>query len=146
MRDNKLLDYWQFIRHFGYSRASGAFKNARIAPPKRGDCDMMLTSKNLSRDNMIIRGSVQTKVDNWNGLSLGGKSGFERFEKKSKIQLQSAYIRVAMQNYDPQRTGFIAKSHFEHIMLEFCPELNEDELEYLCKKYVNQPDGLLVFS
>jgi hypothetical protein len=63
LKDNKLLDYWQFIRHFGYSKESGAYKNARVAPPKRGDCDMMLTSKNLGRDNMIIRGSVQTKVN-----------------------------------------------------------------------------------
>ena len=71
LKDNHKLEYWQFIRHFGYSRKSGAFKNARLAPPKRGDNDVNLTSKNHGRDNMIIRGSVQAKVCIYSGIAAG---------------------------------------------------------------------------
>ncbi len=55
--------------------------------------------------------------------------------------MQSESIRAAMQSFDSLRSGFVAKSDFEHVLLDFCPEFNEDELEYLCKKYVNQSDG-----
>ena len=63
LKDNKKLAYWQFIRHFGYSRQSAAFENAKKSPPKKGDNDMMLTSNKLGRDSILIRGSVQSKVD-----------------------------------------------------------------------------------
>ena len=62
LKDNKKLEYWQFVRHFGYSKKSAAFTNAKRAPPQRGDNDMMLTSNKLGRDSILIRGSVQNKV------------------------------------------------------------------------------------
>ncbi len=62
LKDNKKLEYWQFVRHFGYSKKSAAFESAKRAPPKRGDNDMMLTSNKLGRDSILIRGSVQSKV------------------------------------------------------------------------------------
>jgi hypothetical protein len=62
LKDNKKLEYWQFVRHFGYSKKSAAFTNAKRAPPQRGDNDMMLTSNKLGRDSILIRGSVQAKV------------------------------------------------------------------------------------
>ncbi len=63
LKDNKKLAYWQFIRHFGYSKESAAFVNSKKNPPKKGDNDMMLTSNKLGRDSILIRGSVQSKVD-----------------------------------------------------------------------------------
>jgi hypothetical protein len=63
LKDNKKLEYWQFVRHFGYSKKSAAFQNAKVSPPKKGDNDMMLTSNKLGRDSILIRGSVQSKVD-----------------------------------------------------------------------------------
>ena len=62
LKDNKRLAYWQFIRHFGYSKESAAFTNSKKSPPKKGDNDMMLTSNKLGRDSILIRGSVQSKV------------------------------------------------------------------------------------
>ena len=62
LKDNNKLEYWQFIRSFGYSKKSGAFTNAKRAPPKKGDADMMLTSNKLGRDSILIRGSVHAKV------------------------------------------------------------------------------------
>lgn len=64
LKDNKKLEYWQFVRHFGYSKKSAAYQNAKISPPKKGDNDMMLTSNKLGRDSILIRGSVQSKVFN----------------------------------------------------------------------------------
>ncbi len=58
-----------------------------------------------------------------------------------KIQLQSEIMRSAFQSLDALNTGFLSKLDFEQTLLDFCPELNEDELEYLCKKYVNVSDG-----
>lgn len=66
LKDNKKLEYWQFIRHFGYSKRSAAYTNAKKAPPKKGDNDMMLTSNKLGRDSILIRGSVQSKVSHLN--------------------------------------------------------------------------------
>jgi hypothetical protein len=62
LKDNNKLEYWQFVRHFGYSKKSAAFQNSKRAPPKKGDCDMMLTSNKLGRDSILIRGSVHAKV------------------------------------------------------------------------------------
>ena len=73
LKDNKKLDYWQLVRHFGYSKKSAAFQNAKIAPPKKGDNDMMLTSNKLGRDSILIRGSVQSKVDHISMLKFNLK-------------------------------------------------------------------------
>ena len=62
LKDNKKLEYFQFVRHFGYSRNSACYQNAKLAPPKRGDTDVMLLSNKLGRDSILIRGSVQSKV------------------------------------------------------------------------------------
>jgi hypothetical protein len=47
-----------------------------------------------------------------------------------------------MQSCDDALSGFITSFDFGRILLNFCPELNEDELEYLSKKHTNQADGL----
>lgn len=62
LKDNNKLEYWQFVRHFGYSKKSAAYENAKRAPPRKGDSDMMLTSNKLGRDSILIRGSVHNKV------------------------------------------------------------------------------------
>lgn len=65
LKDNKKLEYWQFVRHFGFSKNSACYENAKKAPPKRGDNDVMLTSNKLGRDSILIRGSVQSKVKDY---------------------------------------------------------------------------------
>lgn len=118
LKDNKKLDYWQFVRHFGYTKKSAAFLNAKIAPPKRGDNDMMLTSNKLGRDSILIRGSVQ-----------------------AKLILQFDILKRSFQEIDPYGTDFLLKDEFEEILRELCPELNNQEMDFIFTKYADPDDG-----
>jgi len=117
LKDNNTLDYWQFVRHFGYTKKSAAYQNAKRAPPKRGDCDMMLTSNKLGRDSILIRGSVH-----------------------AKLRLQAELIKRSFHEIDPYHSGYVLRDEFKEVLLELCPELNEEELEMLCEKYENAFD------
>ncbi|CAF0760256.1 unnamed protein product [Brachionus calyciflorus] len=117
LKDNKKLEYWQFVRHFGYSKKSAAFQNSKIAPPKRGDNDMMLTSNKLGRDSILIRGSVQ-----------------------AKLILQFEILKRSFKEIDPYGTNYLLRDEFEEILRELCPELNNQEMDFIFAKYAN-PDG-----
>lgn len=118
LKDNKKLEYWQFVRHFGYSKKSAAFLNAKIAPPKHGDNDMMLTSNKLGRDSILIRGSVQ-----------------------SKLILQHDVLKRSFKEIDPYGTNYLLRDEFEEILRELCPELNNREMDFIYSKYANNGDG-----
>lgn len=118
LKDNKKLEYWQFIRHFGYSKKSAAFLNSKVAPPKRGDNDMMLTSNKLGRDSILIRGTVQ-----------------------SKLFFQYEVLRRTFLEIDPYHTNYLLRDEFEEILTDLCPELNKEEMEFICSKYENTVDG-----
>ena len=62
LKDNKKLEYWQFIRQIGYSKRSAAFENAKRAPPTRGDGDVLMTSKKLNSEKVLVRENVLHKV------------------------------------------------------------------------------------
>lgn len=118
LKDNKKLEYWQFVRHFGYSKKSAAYANAKVAPPKRGDNDMMLTSNKLGRDSILIRGSVQ-----------------------NKLILQFGVLKRSFAEIDPYNTNYVLRDEFEEILKELCPELNKEEMDFIYSKYEHPTDG-----
>ena len=62
LKDNKKLDFFEFIRHIGYSKKSAAFQNAKLMPPTRGDGDVLQLSKNLSTEKVLVRETVLHKA------------------------------------------------------------------------------------
>jgi hypothetical protein len=45
---------------------------------------------------------------------------------------------------DPYRTGYVLRDEYKELLLEFCPELNDEEFDILCEKYENPFDGRFV--
>ena len=79
---------------------------------------MMLTSNKLGRDSILIRGSVQ-----------------------AKLILQFDALKRSFQEIDPYFTNYLLREEFEEILKELCPELNKQEMEYICAKHENKTDG-----
>ena len=42
---------------------------------------------------------------------------------------------------DPYFTKFLLRDEFEEILTEICPELNEEEMNYIYIKHANPKDG-----
>ncbi|XP_067838234.1 EF-hand calcium-binding domain-containing protein 6 [Heptranchias perlo] len=115
---DKTLDFLEFVRHFGHSPKSACFPNAKISPPKKGDCNLRMRSKNLNCASDILVDSVRAKVDYlWDDL------------------------RKQFQELDLYRTGFVSKEEFKDILTELCMHLNEYECEMLAKKFEINGDG-----
>jgi hypothetical protein len=50
-------------------------------------------------------------------------------------------LRRTFQEIDPYYTNFLLRDEFEEILKELCPELNTQEMEYICSKHENPVDG-----
>ncbi|XP_020372348.2 EF-hand calcium-binding domain-containing protein 6 [Rhincodon typus] len=119
---DKTLDFLEFVRHFGHSPKSACFPNAKISPPRKGDCDFRMCSKNLNCASDILVDSVRAKVDYlWDDL------------------------RKEFQELDPYSTGFVSKEEFKDILTELCMNLNEYECEMLAKKFEINGDGRVYY-
>ncbi|XP_048383672.1 EF-hand calcium-binding domain-containing protein 6 [Stegostoma tigrinum] len=119
---DKTLDFLEFVRHFGHSPKSACFPNAKISPPRKGDCDFRMRSKNLNCASDILVDSVRAKVDYlWDDL------------------------RKEFQELDPYSTGFVSKEEFKDILTELCVNLNEYECEMLAKKFEINGDGRVYY-
>ncbi|CAF1497870.1 unnamed protein product [Adineta steineri] len=103
------LDFYQFLRQFGYSKHSAHYPNARQRPPRKGDSDLVLTSNKLYGESIIVHGNVRNMV-----RTNGDK------------------LRRMFAELDPYRTGYVQPEEFDEILLELCPELNQEDL-YLIK-------------
>ena len=106
MKENRRLDFDEFLREFGYSKGSAHYPNAKQNPPKRGDADFLLTSRKLYGDSVLVHGNVINVIrSNWD-------------------QLRKELIEV-----DPHRTGYVHSEEFDEIFTELCPSLDEDDLQ-----------------
>ncbi|GCB73937.1 hypothetical protein scyTo_0003020 [Scyliorhinus torazame] len=56
------LDFYEFVRHFGFSPKSACYPNAKICPPVKGDSDFLIRSRKLNCDTEIIEDNLQAKV------------------------------------------------------------------------------------
>ena len=115
MKENGNLDFYQFLREFGYSKGSAHYPNAKQNPPKRGDADFLLTSRKLYGDSVLVHTAALNAIrSNWNEL------------------------RREFGQLDPHRTGFIQSDEFDDILVELCPSVNQDDLDLLKSKFQDQ--------
>ncbi|XP_061196187.1 EF-hand calcium-binding domain-containing protein 6-like isoform X2 [Saccostrea echinata] len=115
---DKTLDYHEFIRHFGFSKKSASFPNAKLNPPKRGDADYMIRSRKLNCAADMLEDSLRSKVDYmWEDL------------------------RKEFVDMDPYGTGYITREEFKDVLTELCVHLSEFEINKLSDKFDLKRDG-----
>ena len=114
----RMLEFSQFIRHFGCSSATQAYPNAKISPPKRGDSDFMMRSNKLNSDVDMLYDQLRSKVDlNWERLQMEFKA------------------------LDPTGTGYVGKEEFKEVIQILCLEISDYEADMIAKKFENKKDG-----
>ncbi|CAI9550798.1 unnamed protein product [Staurois parvus] len=116
---DQTVDYFQFVRHFGFSIKSSCFLNAKISPPVRGDGDCLIRSLKLNSDTKIIANFLQTKV---------------------KLLLPD--LRRQFQELDPQNSGCVTKEEFLDILQELSPDLTIHQCDTLAAKFGHGPDKI----
>ncbi|XP_076452836.1 EF-hand calcium-binding domain-containing protein 6-like isoform X2 [Babylonia areolata] len=115
---DRTLDYYQFIRHFGFSMKSAAFPNAKLQPPRRGDADYMIRSRKLNCASDMLQDSLRSKIDYlWDDL------------------------RKEFQGMDPYNTGFVSREEFREVLIELCVNLSDTELEAILAKFDTRRDN-----
>lgn len=112
------LEYWQFVRTFGYSLDSAAFPNAKVSPPKRGDNDFMMRSNKLNSDKHLLHHLLKSNIDfHWETL-------WREFT-----------------SIDQQGTGNVSRKDFTTILQDMCVELTDYECQVLCDKFDPKKEG-----
>ncbi len=120
MKENGNLDFYQFLREFGYSKHSAHYPNAKQNPPKKGDADFLLTSRKLYGDSVLVHGAALNAIrSNWD-------------------QLRREFTQL-----DPFRTGFIQSDEFDDILMELCPAVNQEDLDMLKSRFQTKNDQRL---
>ncbi|KAI3379797.1 hypothetical protein SNEBB_011040 [Seison nebaliae] len=114
LKKNKCLDFWEFARHFGYSKKSAHFANSKRNPPQFGDSDFMKRSNKLNSDKEILDIILRNKLD----------INFEQ-------------LRAALHHMDSQKNGFVEQNQLKRIFQEFEVRLNNNDLERLITKFVD---------
>jgi len=118
LKENGKLDFYQFLREFGYKKQDAHFPNAKQNPPKKGDSDFLLTSRKLYGDSVLVHGTALNAIrSNWDDL-------------KSEFVL-----------LDPYRTGFIQPEEFDDILQELCPAVNQQDLDMFRHKFQTKHDS-----
>lgn len=115
---DKTLDYYEFVRHFGFSKTSAAFPNAKRVPPRHGDADFMIRSRKLNCAADMLQDSLRSKIDYmWEDL------------------------RKEFVGMDPYGTGFVSQEEYRDVLKELCVHLSEFELDTLTRKFDIKKDG-----
>lgn len=117
MKENGNLDFYQFLREFGYTKRSAHYPNAKQNPPKKGDSDFLLTSRKLYADTVLVHGAALNAIrSNWDEL------------------------RQEFTQLDPYRTGFIQSDEFDEILTELCPAVNQEDLDIIKFRFQTKDD------
>jgi len=53
-------------------------------------------------------------------------------------------LKRSFQDCDPYFTNYLLKEEFEEILIEICPELNRDEMDYIYGKHGTTKNGKYV--
>ncbi|CAF4816073.1 unnamed protein product [Rotaria sp. Silwood1] len=118
LKENGNLDFYQFLREFGYTKRSAHYPNAKQNPPKRGDADFLLTSRKLYGDSVLVHGTALNAIrSNWD-------------------QLRREFTQL-----DPYRTGYIQSEEFDDILTELCPQVNQEDLDIIKFKFQTKHDS-----
>lgn len=122
LKENGRLDFYQFLREFGYSKGSAHFPNAKSNPPKRGDADFLLTSRKLYGDSVLVQGTTLNGIkSNWH-------------------LLRDDFFLV-----DPYRTGFVQSEEFNEIVVQCSPVINDEDLQLIRDRFQSK-DRKRLFS
>ncbi len=115
LKQNGSLDFYQFLRQFGYSKDSSHYPNSKQNPPQRGDKDFLLTSNKLHSNSILIHQTLRHSIKtNWD-------------------QLRQQFIQL-----DPTRNGFIQSEEFDQILTRFCPSVNQQDLQIIKSTFQNE--------
>ncbi|KAM4636670.1 EF-hand calcium-binding domain-containing protein 6-like [Discoglossus pictus] len=117
LNQDETVDYYHFVRHFGFSTKSSCFPNAKISPPVQGDVDFMIRSKKLNSDTKIIANILQRKV---------------------LLLLDDLWLQF--KELDPSNSGCITTEEFTDILLDLSPDLTQHQLESLTDKFRSGQD------
>ncbi|XP_068111337.1 EF-hand calcium-binding domain-containing protein 6-like isoform X1 [Hyperolius riggenbachi] len=113
---DQTVDYYQFVRHFGFSTRSSCFPNAKISPPVRGDVDCFIRSLKLNSDTRIIANFLQTKV---------------------KLLLDELWAQF--RELDPHNSGSVTTEEFLDLLQELSPDLTKHQCDTLATKFREGP-------
>ncbi|XP_041426028.1 EF-hand calcium-binding domain-containing protein 6 isoform X2 [Xenopus laevis] len=111
LNQDQTLDFYQFIRHFGFSIKSSCFPNAKICPPVAGDGDFWIRSRKLNSDTKIIANILQ-----------------------SKVEFLLDDVRAKFKELDPLSTGCVTREEF----VDFLQDLNPDLTQYQCDTFADK--------
>ncbi|XP_041066373.1 EF-hand calcium-binding domain-containing protein 6-like [Carcharodon carcharias] len=106
------LDFYEFVRHFGFSPKSACYPSAKIYPPVKGDSDFLIRSRKLNCDMDIIEDNLQAKV-----------------------QLLLDELWTNFHELDQFNTGFVSKEEFKDILMDLCEVLNDQAREIITNKF-----------
>ncbi|KAM3913322.1 EF-hand calcium-binding domain-containing protein 6-like [Leptodactylus fuscus] len=112
LNQDQSVDFWEFVRHFGFSMESSCFPNAKISPPVRGDVDCLIRSLKLNSDTRIIANLLQTKVK------------FLRDDLWFKFK-----------EIDPQNSGSVTREEFLDLLQELSPDLTKHQCDTIAAKF-----------
>ncbi|XP_056385781.1 EF-hand calcium-binding domain-containing protein 6-like isoform X2 [Hyla sarda] len=112
LNQDQTVDFFQFVRHFGFSIKSSCFPNAKISPPVRGDGDCLIRSLKLNSDTKIIENFLQTKV---------------------KLLLDDLWVQF--RDLDPQNSGYVTREEFLDILQELSPDLTKHQWDTIAAKF-----------
>ena len=55
--------------------------------------------------------------------------------------MQFDNLKHSFEEIDPYKTDLLLRDEFEEILKELCPELNKQEMDFICSKYDTSKDG-----
>ncbi|XP_066457517.1 EF-hand calcium-binding domain-containing protein 6-like isoform X2 [Eleutherodactylus coqui] len=114
LNQDQTVDFFQFIRHFGFSLKSSCFPNAKISPPVRGDVDGLIRSLKLNSDTKIIANILQMKV---------------------KLHLDDLWLQFKA--LDPLNSGYITREEFLDVLQELSPDLTRHQCDTITAKFID---------
>ncbi|KAF7260077.1 hypothetical protein EG68_02860 [Paragonimus skrjabini miyazakii] len=116
------LSFQEFLRHFLYKKSEASYPNAKVAPPRIGDSDLMPSSNRLNGVTCLLKDSL-----------------------RSKMELLFEQLLREFTTVDTDRTGYASRNQLVDIVTELCLPLNEDELNDICKKFDLRGDGTISY-
>lgn len=140
------VNYYEFLRAFS-DLLGRAFPNAKRAPPRHGDADLIMRSLRLNADTDLVREELRTKVlpsEVLVLLYLNCKRKFESVRvilvycntfRSAQIEVNLSELEAAFEVQDPSGTGVVSASEFSRIMRQLAPDLSRWELDRLCARF-----------
>lgn len=55
--------------------------------------------------------------------------------------MQHDNLKRNFEELDPYNTNFVLREEFEETLKDLCPELNNQEMDFICTKYAKNNDG-----